>query len=33
MTAALDTERSTWRNFSAAVTGLLQPAPPAVSSP
>jgi PadR family transcriptional regulator, regulatory protein PadR len=30
---SLDTERSTWRDFSAAVTGLLQPAPPAVSSP
>jgi DNA-binding PadR family transcriptional regulator len=28
---ALDTERSTWRDFSAAVTALLQPAPPAVS--
>jgi DNA-binding PadR family transcriptional regulator len=28
---ALDTERRTWRNFSAAVTALLQPAPPAVS--
>jgi len=26
---ALDAERSTWRDFSAAVTGLLQPAPPA----
>ena len=24
---ALDTERSTWRDFSAAVTTLLQPAP------
>jgi PadR family transcriptional regulator, regulatory protein PadR len=30
---ALDTERSTWRDFSAAVTALLQPAPPAVDSP
>jgi PadR family transcriptional regulator PadR len=30
---ALDTERSTWRDFSAAVTALLQPAPQAVSSP
>jgi PadR family transcriptional regulator PadR len=30
---ALDTERSTWRDFSAAVTSLLQPARPAVSSP
>jgi PadR family transcriptional regulator PadR len=29
---SLDTERSTWRDFSAAVTALLQPAPPAVSS-
>jgi PadR family transcriptional regulator PadR len=28
---ALDTERSTWRDFSAAVTALLQPAQPAVS--
>lgn len=28
---ALDTERRTWRNFSAAVTALLRPAPPAVS--
>jgi PadR family transcriptional regulator PadR len=28
---ALDTERSTWRDFSAAVTALLQPAPPVVS--
>jgi DNA-binding PadR family transcriptional regulator len=28
---ALDTERRTWRDFSAAVTALLQPAPPAVS--
>ena len=30
---ALDTERSTWRDFSAAVTTLLQPAPLAASSP
>ena len=30
---ALDTERSTWRDFSAAVTALMQPAPLAVSSP
>ena len=31
---SLDTERSTWRDFCAAVTTLLQPAPPpAVSSP
>jgi PadR family transcriptional regulator PadR len=30
---ALDTERSTWRDFSAAVTSLLQPAPPAVEAP
>jgi PadR family transcriptional regulator, regulatory protein PadR len=30
---ALGTERSTWRDFSAAVNALLQPAPPAVSSP
>lgn len=30
---ALDTERSTWRNFSAAVNALLEPAPLAVSSP
>jgi PadR family transcriptional regulator PadR len=29
---ALDGERSTWRDFSTAVTALLQPAPPAVSS-
>lgn len=29
---ALDTERSTWRDFAAAVTALLQP-PPAVTSP
>jgi PadR family transcriptional regulator, regulatory protein PadR len=30
---ALDTERSSWRDFSAAVTSLLQPAPPAVETP
>jgi PadR family transcriptional regulator PadR len=30
---ALDTERSTWRDFSAAVTTLLRPAPSAVRSP
>jgi DNA-binding PadR family transcriptional regulator len=30
---ALDAERSTWRDFSAAVSALLQPAPPAMSSP
>src|ERR1035438_6597314 len=30
---ALDTERGTWRDFSAAVSALLQPAPPVVSSP
>jgi PadR family transcriptional regulator, regulatory protein PadR len=30
---ALDSERSTWRDFSAAVTALLQPAPPALESP
>lgn len=30
---ALDTERSTWRDFSATVTALLQPAPPTGSSP
>ena len=30
---ALDTERGTWREFSAAVTSLLQPAPPAVETP
>ncbi len=30
---ALDTERSTWQDFSAAVTALLQPAPPLMSSP
>jgi PadR family transcriptional regulator PadR len=30
---ALDTERSTWRDFSAAVTSLLQPAPTPVISP
>jgi DNA-binding PadR family transcriptional regulator len=29
---ALEGERSTWRDFSTAVTALLQPAPPAVSS-
>jgi PadR family transcriptional regulator len=29
---ALDDERSTWRDFSAAVTALLRPTPPAVSS-
>jgi PadR family transcriptional regulator PadR len=29
---ALDTERTTWRDFSAAVTALLQPPPPAVST-
>ncbi len=28
---ALDTERSTWRDFSAAVTALLQPVPLAAS--
>jgi PadR family transcriptional regulator PadR len=28
---ALDTERSTWRDFSAAVSALLQPAPTAVN--
>jgi DNA-binding PadR family transcriptional regulator len=28
---ALDTERSSWRDFSAAVSALLQPAAPAVS--
>jgi DNA-binding PadR family transcriptional regulator len=28
---ALDTERTTWRDFSAAVSTLMQPAPPAVS--
>jgi len=28
---ALDTERSTWRDFSTAVTALLRPAPPAAS--
>jgi PadR family transcriptional regulator PadR len=28
---ALDTERGTWRDFSAAVTALLRPAPPATS--
>jgi PadR family transcriptional regulator PadR len=28
---ALDTERSTWRDFSAAVTALLRPASPAAS--
>jgi PadR family transcriptional regulator PadR len=30
---ALDTERSAWRDFSAAVTTLLEPAPLAVTSP
>ena len=30
---ALDGERSTWRGFSAAVTALLQPAPPPAVSP
>jgi PadR family transcriptional regulator, regulatory protein PadR len=30
-TRALDTERGTWRDFSAAVSALLQPAPPAVN--
>jgi PadR family transcriptional regulator, regulatory protein PadR len=30
---ALDSERSTWRDFSAAVTALLHPAAPAVSPP
>ena len=30
---ALDGERSTWRDFSAAVTALLQPAPPPAVSP
>jgi PadR family transcriptional regulator PadR len=29
---ALNTERGTWRDFSAAVTALLRPAPPAASS-
>ncbi len=29
--AALDSERSTWREFSAAVTALLRPAPLAAS--
>jgi PadR family transcriptional regulator PadR len=29
---ALDTERSIWQDFSTAVTALLQPARPAVSS-
>jgi DNA-binding PadR family transcriptional regulator len=29
--AALDTERSTWQEFSAAVTALLRPAPLAVT--
>jgi PadR family transcriptional regulator, regulatory protein PadR len=29
---ALDSERGTWRDFSAAVTALLRPAPPAASS-
>jgi PadR family transcriptional regulator, regulatory protein PadR len=31
--AALDIERSTWRDFSAAVTALLRPVPAAASSP
>ena len=31
--SALDTERGTWREFSAAVTALLKPAPLAASSP
>jgi PadR family transcriptional regulator, regulatory protein PadR len=30
-TRALDTERTTWHDFSAAVSALLQPAPLAVS--
>jgi PadR family transcriptional regulator, regulatory protein PadR len=30
---ALDSERSTWRDFSAAVTALLKPAPAAEASP
>jgi DNA-binding PadR family transcriptional regulator len=30
---ALDSERSTWRDFSAAVTALLQPALPVVDAP
>jgi DNA-binding PadR family transcriptional regulator len=30
---ALDSERSTWRDFSAAVTALLHPVPPALDSP
>lgn len=30
---ALEGERSTWRDFSTAVTALLLPAPPAVSTP
>jgi PadR family transcriptional regulator, regulatory protein PadR len=30
---ALHAERSTWRDFSAAVTALLQPGPQAMSSP
>jgi PadR family transcriptional regulator PadR len=29
--SALDTERGTWRDFSAAVSALLQPAPVAVN--
>ena|ERR671936_748464 len=29
--SALDTERSTWRDFSAVVSALLQPAPVAVN--
>jgi PadR family transcriptional regulator PadR len=30
---ALDSERSSWQDFSAAVTALLKPAPPVMSSP
>src|ERR1017187_2813800 len=30
---ALDSERSSWQDFSVAVTALLQPAPPALCSP
>jgi len=30
---ALDTERTTWQDFSAAVSALLHPAPAAVTSP
>jgi PadR family transcriptional regulator PadR len=30
---ALDTERGTWRDFSAIVTSLLQPAPQAATQP